>query len=52
MTTIQEMPVEALRELVHESTVASARLEGREIPADYVRPAKVQEFLDSLLSKT
>ncbi|CAN5348780.1 MAG: hypothetical protein ACSLEW_01145 [Nocardioides sp.] len=49
--TIQEMPVEVLRETVHESTVASARLEGREIPADYVRPANVQEFLDSLLAK-
>ena len=49
--TIQERPVEVLHKMVHESTVASARLEGREIPAYYVRPAKVQEFLDSLLAK-
>lgn len=49
--TIQEMPVEVLHQMVHESTVASARLEGREVPADYVRSARVQEFLDSLLSK-
>ncbi|HMQ67042.1 MAG TPA: hypothetical protein PJ992_12180 [Arachnia sp.] len=49
--TIQEMPVEVLHEMVHESTISSARLEGREIPADYVRPAKVQDFLDSILSK-
>lgn len=49
--TIQDMPVEVLHRMVHESTVASARLEGREIPADYVRPAEVQEFLDALLAK-
>lgn len=49
--TIQEMPVELLHKMVHESTVASARLEGREIPADYVRPDKVQEFLDNLPAK-
>ncbi len=48
--TIHDMPVEALREMVHESTVASARLEGREIPVDYVRPARVQTFLDGLLA--
>lgn len=49
--TIQEMPVEVLHKMAHESTVASARLEGRTIPADYVRPAGVQEFLDALLAK-
>ena len=49
--TIQDMPVEVLDRIVHESTVASARLEGREVPPDYVRPAKVQEFLDTLLAR-
>ncbi len=49
--TIQEIPVEVLRQMVHENTVASARLEGRELPADYVRSAKVQEFLDTVLAK-
>lgn len=49
--TIQEMPVEVLHQMVHINTAASARLEGREIPADYVRPANVQEFLDAVLAK-
>ncbi len=48
--TIQEMPAEAVQQMVHENTVASARLEGREVPTDYVRSAEVQEFLDSLLA--
>ncbi|MGL5829240.1 MAG: hypothetical protein ACRC0L_06690 [Angustibacter sp.] len=45
---IYGMSAEELRRMVHENTVASARLSGREIPADYVRPASVQEFLDVL----
>lgn len=49
--TIQEIPVEVVRQMVHENTVASARLEVRELPADYVRSAKVQEFLDAVLAK-
>jgi hypothetical protein len=49
--TIQEMPAEVLRQMVHENTVASARLEGRELPADYVRSAKVQEFPAAVLAK-
>jgi hypothetical protein len=44
----QTMSPEAIRRMVHKNTVASARLSGREIPADYVRPAEVQEFLDAL----
>ena len=30
---------------------ASAKLEGRELPEDYVRPEKVQAFLDLRASK-
>ncbi|MFT3888628.1 MAG: hypothetical protein QM713_10770 [Arachnia sp.] len=39
--TIQEIPVEVLHQMVRENTVASARLEGRELPTNYVRPARV-----------
>lgn len=49
--TIQGIPVEVLHQMVHENTVASARLEGRDRPADYVRSAMVQEFLDTVLAK-
>lgn len=37
---------EAVKRAREKSTRASAKLEGREVPADYVRPAAVQRFLD------
>lgn len=37
---------EAVRRAGERSTRASAKLEGREVPADYVRSASVQRFLD------
>ncbi|MCK0177102.1 hypothetical protein [Mycolicibacterium sp. F2034L] len=37
---------EAVKRAGERSTRASAKVEGREVPADYVRPAAVQRFLD------
>ncbi|WP_030148184.1 hypothetical protein [Mycetocola saprophilus] len=36
---------EWLNRAVRESTIASAKIEGRVIPPDYVRPASVTKFL-------
>lgn len=41
------VPPEVIRRMIHKNTVDSARLEGREIPADYVRAPNVQEFMTS-----
>jgi len=41
----------ARREFVLRSTRASARLEQRVVPADYVRSTKVEQFLESLRTK-
>jgi hypothetical protein len=39
------------RRFVARSTLASARLERRVVPADHVRSAKVEKFVESLRSK-
>lgn len=44
------VPPEVIRRMTHKNTVDSARLEGREIPADYVRAPNVQEFMTSCWS--
>ena len=44
----RDLPADLIREWAKRQTAASAKLEGRELPADYVRPAKAQQFLDSL----
>jgi hypothetical protein len=41
----------ARRQFVMRSTKASARLEQRVVPADHVRSAKVEEFVESLRAK-
>jgi len=43
---------EAVKRAREKSTRASAKLEGREVPADYVRPAAVQRFLDDHAAKS
>ncbi len=39
------------RSVATRSTKSSARLERREVPADHVRSAKVQEFVSALRAK-
>lgn len=39
------------RQFVARSTKASARLERRDVPAEHVRSAKVEKFVESLRSK-
>ena len=40
------LPADLIKDWARRQTLASAKLEGRELPADYVRSEKVQEFLD------
>jgi hypothetical protein len=40
------LPADLIKEWARRQTLASAKLEGRELPADYMRPLGVQEFLD------
>ena len=40
------LPSDLIKDWARRQTVASAKLEGRELPADYIRPLGVQEFLD------
>lgn len=42
---------EARRRFVVRATKASARLEQRVVPADHVRSAKVEKFVESLRAK-
>lgn len=42
----KDLPADLIREWALRQTKASAKLEGRELPKDYVRPEKVQRFLD------
>lgn len=41
---------EAIRAAVRSQTLASARLEGRDVPADFKLVPEVQRFLDSVLA--
>lgn len=45
------MSAKARRQFVMRSTKASARLEQRIVPADHVRSAKVEKFVESLRAK-
>jgi hypothetical protein len=44
-TRVRDVTSEAVRRFAARSTRASARLERRVVPADYVRSAKVERFL-------
>ncbi|XCI63720.1 hypothetical protein MPNTM1_04897 [Mycolicibacterium parafortuitum] len=39
---------EALKEAVRRSTIASAKIEGREVPLGHIRSDAVQRYLDDL----
>lgn len=41
-----ELDDSAFKEWATRHAAANAKLEGRELPEDYVRPEKVQKFLD------
>lgn len=41
----------ARRQVIMRSTKASARLERRVVPADHVRSAKVEKFVESMRAK-
>lgn len=43
---------EAVKRAREKSTTASAKLEGREVPAEYVRPDAVQRFIDDHAAKS
>jgi len=43
----RNLPADLIRQWARRQTAASAKLEGRELPEDYVRSAEVQWFLDS-----
>ncbi|MFT3859727.1 hypothetical protein [Micropruina sp.] len=47
----KDLPAEVIRTWVHENTDASFRLEGRELPDDYVRSPEVQRFIDSVIAQ-
>jgi antitoxin VapB len=42
---------EAVKRAVRRSVRASAKLENREVPADYVRPEAVQRYIDESSSR-
>ena len=39
------LPADLIKDWARRQTAASAKLEGRELPADYVRPRSLEEFL-------
>jgi hypothetical protein len=39
------LPTDLIKDWARRQTAASAKLEGRELPADYVRSEKVEQFL-------
>ena len=45
------VPAEVRRQFAVRSTRESARLERREVPADHVRSAKVEEYVASLAQR-
>lgn len=47
----QTVSARTRRKFVARSTKASARLEHRVVPAEHVRSAKVEKFVESLRSK-
>ncbi|MFK5582383.1 hypothetical protein [Serinicoccus sp. LYQ131] len=49
--TKQTVSAKMRREIVVRSTKASAQLEHRVVPAEHVRSAKVEKFVESLRSK-
>ena len=49
--TKQAVSAKTRRQFVARSTKASARLERRVVPAEHVRSAKVEKFVESLRSK-
>lgn len=49
--TKQTVSAKTRRRFVARSTKASARLERRVVPAEHVRSAKVEKFVESLHSK-
>lgn len=48
----QTISANARRQFIMRSTKASARLERRVVPADHVRSAKVEEFVESLRTRS
>lgn len=46
-----ELPDVDFQEWARKHAAANAKLEGRELPEDYVRPEKVQAFLDLRAAK-
>ena len=47
----ETVSAKARRQFVERSTMASARLEQRVVPADHVRSIKVKKFVESLRAK-
>ena len=41
----KDLPADLIREWAARQTAASAKLEGRELPKDYVRPLHIEEWL-------
>jgi hypothetical protein len=41
----KELPADLIKDWARRQTEASAKLEGRELPADYARSEKVEQFL-------
>lgn len=41
----RDLPADLIKEWAQRQTKASAKLEGRELPKDYVRPARIEEWL-------
>lgn len=48
----RNVTAEAIKRAATRSTKASAAIEGRSLPAGYVRTAKVQRFLDERQPRT
>lgn len=40
------LPADLIKDWAQRHAKANAKLEGRELPKDYVRPDRVQQFLD------
>lgn len=49
--TKKTVSVKTRRQIVARSTKASARLERRDVPAEHVRSAQVEKFVESLRTK-
>jgi hypothetical protein len=47
----RELPADLIKDWARRQTEASAKLEGRELPEDYVRSEKVEQLLEQLLER-